>query len=58
LEFVGHELTTLPTSSKVVALTFDAGASADGVSSILCTLNQFCVPGTFILTGAWTRFSS
>jgi peptidoglycan/xylan/chitin deacetylase (PgdA/CDA1 family) len=41
----------LPTTRKVVALTFDAGASNDGVASILATLNRSGVPGTFFLTG-------
>jgi peptidoglycan/xylan/chitin deacetylase (PgdA/CDA1 family) len=35
----------------VVALTFDAGANADGVSSILATLRSEGVPATFFLTG-------
>ena len=34
-----------------MALTFDAGASNDGVSSILGTLKREGVPGTFFLTG-------
>jgi peptidoglycan/xylan/chitin deacetylase (PgdA/CDA1 family) len=51
----GVHLTTLPTSAKVVALTFDAGANADGVPSILATLESKCVPATFFLTGDWVR---
>lgn len=51
----GVEWTTLPTSSKVVALTFDAGANADGVPSILSTLRSTGTPATFFLTGSWTR---
>jgi peptidoglycan/xylan/chitin deacetylase (PgdA/CDA1 family) len=39
----------------VVALTFDAGANADGVPSILSTLAQYEVPGTFFLTGRWVE---
>lgn len=53
--YLGRELTTLPTTSKVVALTFDAGANADGIASILSTLDRYCVPATFFLTGAWSR---
>lgn len=53
--FLGRHLTTLPTTSKVVALTFDAGANANGVASIMSTLNRYCVPATFFLTGAWSR---
>lgn len=52
---VGTEMTKLPTSAKVVALTFDAGANANGVPSILATLRGQCIPATFFLTGEWTR---
>jgi peptidoglycan/xylan/chitin deacetylase (PgdA/CDA1 family) len=51
----GMHLSTLPTSSKVVALTFDAGANADGVPKILSALQSACVPATFFLTGDWVR---
>ena len=37
----------------MVALTFDAGANADGVPSILVTLAGRQAPGTFFLTGAF-----
>ncbi len=47
----GVEWTSLGTTSKVVALTFDAGANADAVSSILSTLTARHVPATFFLTG-------
>jgi len=47
----GREWTLIPTTHKVVALTFDAGANADGVSSILGTLSREHVPATFFLTG-------
>lgn len=49
----GVEWTRLPTSRKVVALTFDAGSMAQGVPSILDTLAREHVPGTFFLTGRW-----
>jgi peptidoglycan/xylan/chitin deacetylase (PgdA/CDA1 family) len=45
----------LPTTKKVVALTFDAGANNAGVASILATLAEKGVPGTFFLTGKWTE---
>lgn len=48
---LGHVITRLPTTRKVVALTFDAGASADGVASILQTLKREHVPASFFLTG-------
>jgi hypothetical protein len=35
---VGTEWSRLPTTQKVVALTFDAGNNDDGVASILATL--------------------
>ena len=47
----GREITRVPTSRKVVALTFDAGANADGVASILATLAREHVTATFFLTG-------
>jgi peptidoglycan/xylan/chitin deacetylase (PgdA/CDA1 family) len=39
----------------VVALTFDAGANADGIPAILSTLARYDVPGTFFLTGRWVE---
>jgi peptidoglycan/xylan/chitin deacetylase (PgdA/CDA1 family) len=47
----GQVWTTIPTHAKVVALTFDAGANADGVASILATLKAQHVPASFFLTG-------
>ena len=47
--------TTIPTSRHVVALTFDAGANADGVTAILLTLRSTGVPATFFLTGNFVR---
>jgi peptidoglycan/xylan/chitin deacetylase (PgdA/CDA1 family) len=52
---VGAQWFHLPTSRKVVALTFDAGANADGVPSILSTLSAKGVPATFFLTGRWVE---
>lgn len=49
----GVEWTALPTTRRVVALTFDGGAMAQGVPSILATLARKGVPGTFFLTGRW-----
>jgi peptidoglycan-N-acetylglucosamine deacetylase len=48
---LGRDVERVPTSDRVVALTFDAGANADGVSSILATLEQYDVRATFFLTG-------
>ncbi len=49
----GQDVTVLPTSRKVVALTFDAGANGAGLPSILRTLADQHVPATFFLTGQW-----
>jgi peptidoglycan/xylan/chitin deacetylase (PgdA/CDA1 family) len=47
--------TYIPTTRRVVALTFDAGANADAVRSILATLRRDGVPATFFLTGNFVR---
>jgi peptidoglycan/xylan/chitin deacetylase (PgdA/CDA1 family) len=52
---LGAEWQRIPTSQKVVALTFDAGANADAVASILGTLDATRTPATFFLTGRWTE---
>ena len=51
----GQDWAFIPTTGHVVALTFDAGANADGVASILATLRRDHVPATFFLTGAFVR---
>lgn len=51
----GTDWTYIPTTAHVVALTFDAGANADGVASILATLQRYGVPATFFLTGNFVR---
>ncbi|HET8662134.1 MAG TPA: polysaccharide deacetylase family protein [Micromonosporaceae bacterium] len=52
---LGTDWTRIPTTSKVIALTFDAGANANGLSSIRATLARKNVPATFFLTGSWVR---
>lgn len=52
-QLAGKYITALPTKKKVVALTFDAGANADAVKSILATLKREELPATFFLTGNW-----
>lgn len=47
----GKDLTTVPTSRKVIALTFDGGSTSEGADSILATLAAKGVPATFFLTG-------
>jgi peptidoglycan/xylan/chitin deacetylase (PgdA/CDA1 family) len=49
----GKDVTLIPTGSRVVALTFDAGADAVGLPSILATLAAQHVHATFFLTGRW-----
>ena len=49
----GHVVTTLPTSRKVVALTFDGGAGSQGAASILATLRAQGVPSSFFVTGTF-----
>ena len=51
----GKDWTTVKTSAKIVALTFDAGANAGGVASILATLTSNHVPATFMLTGNFVK---
>jgi peptidoglycan/xylan/chitin deacetylase (PgdA/CDA1 family) len=52
---LGRDWTRIPTTSPVVALTFDAGAGAQGLASIRRTLQRENVPATFYLTGQWVR---
>ena len=51
----GRVWQTVPTSARVVALTFDAGANADGLPSILGTLRADRVAATFFLTGKFAQ---
>ncbi len=48
---LGAVTTRMPTAAHVVALTFDAGANADGLPSILATLKAAGVRATFFPTG-------
>ena len=47
----GSVVSRLPTSRKVVALTFDGGSGAEAVTSVIATLTREHVPATFFLTG-------
>src|SRR5690242_8998555 len=51
----GRNWTAIPAAPKVAALTFDAGANADAVPSILATLAKYHVPATFFLAGNFVR---
>ncbi len=52
---LGRVWQQIPTTSHVVALTFDAGANGNGVPSILSTLQSAGATATFFLTGAFTQ---
>lgn len=51
----GRVLTALPTSRRVVALTFDGGAGSQGAPSILGTLRAEGVPASFFVTGRFAQ---
>ena len=51
----GSEWEKLPTTRRLVALTFDAGSGNEGVASILATLEEKGVPATFFLKGQWAE---
>ena len=51
----GTEWETLPTTKKLVALTFDCGSGDEGVASILATLEEKNVAATFFLKGQWAE---
>jgi peptidoglycan/xylan/chitin deacetylase (PgdA/CDA1 family) len=51
----GRDVEAIPTTKKIVALTFDAGASKAGVPRIRRVLANRDAPGTFFLTGAFAR---
>lgn len=50
-KYQGKEITRINTAEKTVALTFDAGANADGVDKVLTILAANDIKGTFFLTG-------
>jgi peptidoglycan/xylan/chitin deacetylase (PgdA/CDA1 family) len=52
---LGGEWSRLLTTRKVVALTFDVGANADGVAKIMATLRSNGAAATFFLTGQWAE---
>jgi peptidoglycan/xylan/chitin deacetylase (PgdA/CDA1 family) len=52
---VGRDVEVIPTSRRVVALTFDAGASPSGLPKIRRVLNERNVKATFFLTGSFTQ---
>ena len=50
-KYKGKEITKINTAEKIVALSFDAGANADGVDKVLDILEKENIKGTFFLTG-------
>lgn len=50
-KFKGREVSKIKTDKKIAALTFDAGANADGVDKTLEILQKENIKGTFFLTG-------
>jgi peptidoglycan/xylan/chitin deacetylase (PgdA/CDA1 family) len=52
---LGIDWTGIPTTRKVIALTFDGGANADGYAAIRTTLQRTNARATFFLTGEWVR---
>lgn len=53
--WAGQDIEAFATTRRVVALTFDGGASADAVPQILATLRSAGVPATFFVTGDFAR---
>lgn len=53
--FVGHEWGRIPTSQRVVALTFDCGSNDAGVRKILAVLGDRHAAATFFLAGEWAK---
>ena len=56
-KYLGEDVETVPTTTRIAVLTFDGGASSTGVASILSTLAATDTPATFFLTGDFTRNS-
>ncbi|HET8616104.1 MAG TPA: polysaccharide deacetylase family protein [Actinomycetales bacterium] len=51
----GLDVEVVPTSRRVVALTFDGGSSDAGVASVLATLRAAGIKASFFLTGDFSR---
>ena len=52
---VGQDVRLVPTTRKIVVLTFDGGGDAAGLGKTLATLEAEQVAGTFFLTGRWVQ---
>jgi peptidoglycan/xylan/chitin deacetylase (PgdA/CDA1 family) len=51
----GHVIWRIPTTRRVVALTFDGGSAAQAVAPVVSTLRAAGVPATFFLTGRFVQ---
>jgi peptidoglycan/xylan/chitin deacetylase (PgdA/CDA1 family) len=51
----GVDVDVVPTSKRVVALTFDGGSSDAGVTSVLASLRSAGIKASFFLTGDFAR---
>ena len=51
----GKDLTAIPTTAKVIALTFDGGGDNSGTRKILDTLAAKGAPASFFLTGRYAQ---
>src|ERR1700750_1677524 len=55
LQRVGHIPQRIPTSRRVVALTFDAGGNDGGAAKIFAALQRSGAKATFFMTGHWAE---
>jgi peptidoglycan/xylan/chitin deacetylase (PgdA/CDA1 family) len=52
---LGHDLTGIPTTDRVVALTFTVTGNDVGLGSILATLTDTGAPATFFVSGSFAQ---
>ncbi len=52
---IGNEITRGPRGKSRIALTFDAGATADCFGDLILTLEKARVHSTFFITGNWAQ---
>jgi len=52
VQLLGHEVASVQTSAKVVALTFDDGPDRQYVDAVLSDLNRYRARGTFFVIGS------
>lgn len=54
-KYAGKEIAQIPTQQKIIALTFDGGANADGAEKILGILKTHRLRATFFVTGKFAE---